>query len=185
MGFFEWREIQNITRFTVKKTEVTEFTASYGFRCVFSWKHEQSHVMKGSAIRESVVQETWCNEFNGAFISCCENGNVAWDVIFATTGSPFIGWVFMKLQCIQFSKRMTERKFTDWNTFCLCVRCVEAHECYAGRSWKRKTAAVWSSLFPWEPRGAFPSLSWVLGESDTDQLRGKRAGGAAPLTWPW
>lgn len=68
---------------------------------------------------------------------CYKMENAAWDVIFASTGSPLIGWVFMKLQCTQLSK-LAERKFTDWNTFCLCVGCVEAHECYAGRSWKRK-----------------------------------------------
>lgn len=42
--------------------------------------------------------------------------------------------------------KLLKEKITDWNTFCLCVGCVEDHECYAGRSWRKKLLQCESGL---------------------------------------
>lgn len=72
-------------------------------------------------------------------------------------------------------KRLNDSKKNLWlkNILSVCVGRVEAHNSMLAGA-EKEPAAVWkaASLFPWELKGGFPSLSWVLWESDTDQLGG-------------
>lgn len=84
--------------------------------------------------------------------------------------------LIQKLEFIGLSEKakwLKEKCLIETHSVCVC--CVKAHKSMLAEAEREKNpccSVKEASLFPWELKGGFPSLSWVLWESDTNQLGG-------------